>query len=212
VKSDREASRDPLPEWLIVNEKDASLLLLMPRGKFLAGGTGIGEGGGVFEVELPPHYLGLRPVTNAQYGRFVQQTGHRPPDTTDHGTGGHPLWKAIWKGKEFPPEDADHPVVCVSWEDAQAYCAWAGLRLPSELEWEKGPRGVDGRVYPWGNEWDATKCQNNHNRSTATSASVWNYGVGSSPWGLLQMSGNAWEWCEDWYDGNVYDRYRKGDR
>jgi len=183
------------PEWMIENEKDGSLLVLVPGGKFLAGGHGSSEGAAVFEVELPAFYLGISPVTNAQYLRFVEATGHRPPS--------HAEWR--------DPAKADHPVVCVNWDDAQAHCEWAGLRLPTELEWEKGARGVDGREYPWGPVWDAAECCNRKNWCSETTARSWAYPAGTSPWGPYHVAGNVWEWCADAYDREAYARYRRGD-
>ena len=192
-------------EFLVENAKDGSLLVLIPGGEFLAGGSGRAEGGGKFRVELGPYYLGLHAVTYWQYGRFVKETGYRAWKLD-------PDWEPLlWEDGSYPSEKADHPVMCVNWEDAQAYCTWAGLRLPGELEWEKGARGVDGREYPWGAEWDAGKCRNSSNRGSEGTCGIWKYPGGVSPWGLLHMSGNVWEWCEDWFESEAYDRYKRGE-
>ncbi len=106
----------------------------------------------------------------------------------------------------------NHPVVGVTWDDCEAFCKGLELRLPTEPEWEYAARGGDARKYPWGNEWDSKKCCNRDNQGPGGRT----FPVGSFPegagWcGALDMAGNVWEWCADWYDGQVYERYAKDD-
>jgi sulfatase modifying factor 1 len=149
---------------------------------------------------LPDYHIAKTPVTNAQYLAFVQATNHRAP--------GH------WKGKKPPQGKEDYPVVNVTWEDAVDYCEWLTkrprlamlqqggrglhweLRLPSEAEWEKAARGTDGRIYPWGNEWDAGRC-NTEEGGVGDTTPVGAYPQGASPYGVLDMAGNVWEWTRN---------------
>ena len=134
---------------------------------------------------LSDYYLAKTPVTNAQYAAFVQATGHRQPKH--------------WKDGKPPGRKEDHPVVNVSWYDAMAYCNWLSevtskpYHLPSEAEWEKGARGGDGRIYPWGNQWDVLRCNSAEGGERGTTP-VGAYPQGASPYGLLDMAGNVWEW------------------
>jgi serine/threonine-protein kinase len=189
------------PEGTVVNEKDGSILVPIPAGEAIFGspkGKGFDEERPQFRASLPGYTLAAHPVTNAQYLRFVEATRRSTRGLS---------------AAHADPSMSDHPVVCVSWEDAEAYCEWAGLRLPSELEWEKGARGTDGRKYPWGNEWDDDRCRFDGNGDSAgrRTCGIWEYPTGRSPYGLFHMSGNVWEWCADWHDYKAYQRYSRGD-
>ena len=134
---------------------------------------------------LDTFWIARAPLTNAQYKVFVEATKYTAPSHWDSGR--------IPTGKE------SHPVVNVSWDDAQAFCRWAGVRLPTEREWEKAARGTDGRTYPWGEAAPNGELCNFNNLVGDTTA-VGGYTKGVSPYGLLDMAGNVWEWCEDWYE------------
>jgi formylglycine-generating enzyme required for sulfatase activity len=100
---------------------------------------------------------------------------------------------------------SNHPINCVNWNQADNFCKWAGKRLPTEAEWEKAARGTDGRIYPWGNEFDCNKSCNsvkpcNHN-STCTAGSI---PADMSPFGAMDMGGNVWEWVADWYGAGYF--------
>ena len=173
-----------MPETVYRNPIDGYEMLLISRGKATFGERS------EFRVELPPYYIGRYCVTNEQYLRFIEATDHPPPENAGWG-------EPVWRGRSFPIERADHPVVCLSWFDARKYCEWAGLRLPGELEWEKAARGTNGLRFPWGSDWSQTRCRYAGNRGRATTCAVWEYPAGVSPWGLYNMAGNVWEWCAD---------------
>ena len=188
--SARPASSIPMPE-----------MIRIPAGAFLMGSDPNVDAQAYpdeqpqHELYLPDYSIARIPVTNAHYRAFVQATGRRPPRHWEDG--------AIPAGKE------DHPVVWVTWRDARAYCNWLSsvtgerCRLPSEAEWEKAARGTEGRVYPWGDAWDASLCNAEIKIKDTTPVDA--YPRGASPYGLLDVAGNVWEWTRSLYKGYPYD-------
>jgi formylglycine-generating enzyme required for sulfatase activity len=153
-------------------------------------------------VYLDAFWIDRTEVTNAQYLQCVEAGACRELE--------------CWGDEGF--DAPNQPVVCVGWDDARVYAAWAGGRLPTEAEWEKAARGADGRTYPWGSSFDGTRlnfCDRNCAKEYsdaeaddgyAQTSPVGKYPAGASPYGALDMAGNAIEWVADWYEPDFYAR------
>lgn len=141
--------------------------------------------GPVRAIRVEPFFMDRVEVTNESYQEYVRATGIAPP--------------AHWVNGMYPDGQSQLPVVNVSWYDAKGFAEWAGKRLPSEVEWEYAARGGDGRLYPWGNEWKSggTIMANAGDGATGRIVKVGSYPKGESPFGVLDLSGNVWEWTSD---------------
>ncbi|ROR32448.1 formylglycine-generating enzyme required for sulfatase activity [Inmirania thermothiophila] len=151
-------------------------------------------------VHLAAFRIDRTPVTQADYARFVAATGHPVPTVRAAEWQGyglvHPYATAlrfVWRDGRPPPGRADHPVVLVTHADAVAYCRWRGARLPTEAEWEKAARGTDGRYWPWGNRFDPVRL-NSRDAGPFETEPVGSRPAGASPWGVLDMAGQVFEW------------------
>lgn len=157
-------------------------------------------------VDLPAFEIMKNLVTNADFARFVAETGHRVPDVDPQTWSGyrliHPFQRTrrhAWLGGTFPEGREDHPVVLVSHADARAYAAWLSertgteWRLPHELEWQKAARGLDGLHFPWGDEYDANLL-NSHDAGPFDTLPVGQFPEGASPFGMLDAAGQVFEW------------------
>jgi formylglycine-generating enzyme required for sulfatase activity len=200
-------------------------LALIPAGEFLMGSDDAEEDQRpAHRVHLDDYLIGVHQVTNAEYARFVQETGHRAPaiyelplvvtagsrdrERTFRATG-QPY---AWTGAQPPRDRLDHPVTLVRWEDAAAYCSWLStvsgrrVRLPTEAEWEKAARGgLEGKRYPWGDRLDRNLA--NFLADPALRAAHGTTPCRSYPandYGLFDVTGNVWEWVHDWYDPAYY--------
>jgi formylglycine-generating enzyme len=196
----------------LANVLDASMVLI-PAGEFYMGSDDqrVDERP-QRQVYLDAFEIDRYEVANAQYQRFVEATGRKPP--------------LYWNGNHFLAGQADIPVVGIGWQDADAYCEWAGKRLPTEAEWEKACRGADGRRYPWGDEWHPNRL-NTWFILEDLDTNIWDVAwsflqtgqidpgmpglrpvgtflEGASPYGVMDLAGNASEWVWDWYNWSGY--------
>lgn len=217
----------------ITSEKDGMLQVYVPEGEFEMGsvesysqatvtscvnfGDYLSDCQKGFADEKPAHTVYLNSfwidrseVTNAMYEKCVSAGACQAP--FDNGS---------YTRENYYPNDqyAQFPVIYVDWYMARAYCAWAGRRLPSEAEWEKAARGTDGRIYPWGDENPSEHRLNFCDRRCSfdwadqsvddgyfDTAPVGSYPEGASPYGLVDMAGNVWEWVADWYAEDYYSQ------
>jgi formylglycine-generating enzyme len=200
-------------------------LATIPAGDFLMGSDeGEEDERPAHRVHLDEFHIGVQQVTNADYARFVDETGHRSPGVYELPlvvTAGDGERAALfrqnsaaysWSGSSPPRERLDHPVTLVRWDDATAYCDWltavAGrqFRLPTEAEWEKAARGGRrGQKYPWGDRFDQTKANfladpaDRPNRGTTPCRTF-----PPNAYGVFDTIGNVWEWVHDWYAKDAY--------
>jgi formylglycine-generating enzyme required for sulfatase activity len=167
-------------------------MVLIPAGEFFMGENFTKKSlGPRHTVHLEAYHIDQYHVTNAHYKKFVDGAGHRPP--------------SHWRGNVYPSAKADHPVTFVSWNDADAYCKWEGKRLPTEAEWEKAARGTDGRMFPWGSQFEPKRA-NVPPEGVKDTSPVDAFPEGKSPYGVYDMSGNVFQWTSDWflpYPGNT---------
>ena len=208
VEANHESSKQP-PLWTPLDgaERLAAMdtpqgMVTVPAGVFLMG-SDVKVDRAAGPQELPQHgvYLSafqidLYEVSNVDYLRFVLASGMP--------------WPQFWRESPFPEKAALHPVINVSWYEADHYCRWAGKRLPTEAEWEKAARGEDGRIFPWGNEpagWIKSNIAHPGSKrgfKYPPLANVNRYDRGVSPYGVHQMAGNVSEWVADWFDPEYY--------
>ena len=144
------------------------------------------------EVTVSPFFMDKTPVTNAQFKEFLDIANYKPSDPMN--------FLKHWHNGSYPNEKGNYPVVYVSLEDARAYCEWAEKRLPTEKEWQYAAQGKDGRLWPWGSEYDSTRC----NHSLEEMTPVDKYPGGESPFGVMDLVGNVWQLTDDVYDNGSH--------
>jgi sulfatase modifying factor 1 len=202
--------KDAPPGIETVKGKDGAPMVLIPAGPFTMGSNeGLPNERPEHIVDVDAYYIDQYEVTLALYRKFLDAGKHDSPPTWDD---------------EAATTVGDRPAIGMKWADADAYCKWAGKRLPTEAEWEKAARGTDARRYPWGSMQPFVDIAN-YNRGLWVSEAVTLAAVtsglegmsvrhglkegGKSPYGLNHMAGNAAEWVSDWYDRDYYQNSPK---
>ncbi|MGD0459928.1 MAG: formylglycine-generating enzyme family protein [Terriglobia bacterium] len=155
------------------------------------------------KMHIKSFYIDKNPVTNAEFKKFLEATRYHPND--EHN------FLRDWKNGSYPDGWGNKPVTWVSLEDARAYSAWAGKRLPHEWEWQYAAQGTDGRTYPWGNEWDAAAVPApDKRRQMREPTNVDAYPKGASPFGVMDLVGNVWQWTDEFVDEHTRAGILKG--
>ncbi len=179
-------------------------MVAIPAGEFL-----MGEGPAEHQLFLPAYQFGKYPVTNAEFGRFIEAGGYQEKAWwTEAGWAakagpilGHEPWVEQRHWQDPYLNKPNQPVVGVNWYECVAYCRWLSAetgqlyRLPTEAEWEKAARGQDGRIYPWGNDYQASRLNSEDEQAVLTTTPVGIYQSGVSAFGAYDCAGNVWEWC-----------------
>jgi len=198
----------------MVNDRDNATIALIPAGEFTMGSDS-GNDPYFWGAESPSHIVNLdsyyiykTEVTNGMYEVCVQQKACPKPEANNSRS-----IQSYYGNTSYE----NYPVIMVSWVHAVSYCQWAGGRLPTEAEWEKAARGVDGRLFPWGNDpvngslvnYCDRNCPNSARDSAVNdgyldTAPVGSFSVGASPYGALDMAGNVWEWVNDYFAPEYY--------
>ncbi len=182
-----------------VNEIDGAEMVWIPAGKFIRGskdGVGGSDERPQREIHLDGYWMYKNMVTLGQFKKFIAATGRKMPEMP---------WGQSMMLDKSASED-QYPAL-LSWFEADEYAKWAGAALPTEAQWEKGARGTDGREYPWGDKWEPEKAVGIERTLEKFQQGIMPVGstpAGASPFGLMDMAGNVWEWVGDWYNHDYY--------